>query len=147
MSEREGMREGVRGLWERLRGDEGESSIAVLLLVPVIMLAGFGLTVDWAGKVRASEEAVTLAQQAARAGVNAGLYGGSGKGDATLDRGQAHRGVVQFMGSTGAEYTVSTTNTSVIVNVTVDYEPKFIPAGTLQGTGHGEASAQSVSDQ
>ena len=44
-----------------LRREDGESSFLVLLLVPVIVLVGFGLSVDWAGKVRASEEAVTIA--------------------------------------------------------------------------------------
>ena len=36
-----------------LRREDGESSFLVLLLVPVIVLVGFGLSVDWAGKVRA----------------------------------------------------------------------------------------------
>ena len=35
-------------LWGRLRGEVGESSIGLVLLAPVVLLAGFGLTHDWA---------------------------------------------------------------------------------------------------
>ena len=72
--------------------EHGESSLLVLMLVPIIVLVGFGIGIDWNGKVRASEEAVTIAHQAARAGANAGTTAGAARGeDITLDRAAAAR--------------------------------------------------------
>lgn len=138
-----GMPSWMRRVREALGSERGESSIFLVMLVPIIFAVGVGLTFDWAGKVRATEEAVVLAQQAARAGVNAGLYGDSGAGTAAqLDRGQATRATQAFLAQAGASGVVTTTNEKVRVEVTVDYEPRFIPTGTLHGRGTGEASAR-----
>lgn len=125
-------------LMNRLRDDAGESSILILLLVPIVLLAGYGLSVDWAGKVRASEEAVTIAMQAARSGANAGVDSAAGEGEEVrLNRAEAYRAAQAFISQSGASGTVTTTDTQVSVNVTVDYTPKFIPVGTLTGEGTG----------
>lgn len=122
----------------RLRDDAGESSILVLLLVPVVLLIAYGLSVDWAGKVRASEEAVTIALQAARSGANAGIDSAAGEGEGVqLNRAEARRAAQAFLSQSGATGTVTVTNTQVIVDAAVDYTPKFIPVGTLSGEGTG----------
>lgn len=120
--------------------EHGESSLLVLMLVPVIVLAGFGLGIDWNGKVRASEEAVTIAHQAARAGANAGITAGAGRGeDVQLDRAAASRAAQGMITEAGATGTVNITPTQVTVNVEVPYTPKFIPTGVLTGRGQGTA--------
>lgn len=121
--------------------EHGESSLLVLMLVPVIVLAGFGLGIDWNGKVRASEEAVTIAHQAARAGANAGITAGAALGDdVQLDRAAAARAAQGMIAEAGATGTVNVTSTKVTVNVEVPYTPRFIPTGVL--TGHGQGTAQ-----
>ena len=124
-----------------LRREDGESSFLVLLLVLVNVLVGFGLSVDWAGKDLASEEAVTIALQAARSGANAGVQAAAAEGEEVqLDRAEAARAAQQFLAQSGATGTVRTTNTKVTVDVTVEYHPKFIPVGVLTGQGTGTSS-------
>ena len=96
-------------LWGRLRGEVGESSIGLVLLAPIVLLAGFGLTHDWAGKVQASEQAVTIAQQAARAGANAGAVGelGSSGKASKLNTAKASRAAQEFLNRSGVQGTVS----------------------------------------
>lgn len=134
----------LHALWTRLRtwlrSETGESAVGLVLLVPVILLAGFGLTHDWAGKVRASSEAVTIAQQAARAGANAGAQADVGSAEvSTLNPAQASQAARDYLARTGAEGTVHATATAVTVNVTVSYQPKFLPLGSLEGKGEGTA--------
>ncbi|MCV7576382.1 hypothetical protein AB0O26_09855 [Micrococcus luteus] len=128
-------------LWGRLRGEVGESSIGLVLLAPVVLLAGFGLTHDWAGKVQASEQAVTIAQQAARAGANAGAAGelGSSGKASKLNTAKASQAAQEFLNRSGAQGTVSVDPRQVRVSATVDYQPKFLPVGPLQGHGEGTA--------
>ena len=121
--------------------EHGESSLLVLMLVPIIVLVGFGIGIDWNGKVRASEEAVTIAHQAARAGANAGTTAGAARGeDITLDRAAAARAAQGMIAEAGATGTVNVTPTKVTVDVDVPYTPRFIPTGVL--TGHGQGTAQ-----
>ena len=121
--------------------ERGESPIALVILAPLLLMAAFGLTHDWGGKVRAAEEAVAVAQQAARAGVDAGTQAAAAKsGKVRLDRYQAERAARRFIERAGVQGTVTTTADRVAVEVTVDYEPKFLPVGTLHGRGSGEAT-------
>ena len=131
-------------LWDRLRAwlrrDDGDSAVALVIIVPMLMLATFGLTHDWAGKVRASEEAVTIAQQAARAGANAGAQAKVSSGKAvTLDRAAAQRAAQAYLARSGAQGSVSVNAREVSVSTTVDYHPQFLPVGTLHGRGEGTA--------
>lgn len=133
--------DGRRAGLAHVADERGESSIGLLLLVPALLLAGFGLTVDWAGKVQASEQAVVVAQQAARAGANAGASGdlGSSAEQSRLDTVRARQAAQEFLAGSGAQGTVAVTATQVTVNATVTYQPKFLPVGPLEGEGQGAA--------
>ena len=129
----------VVGRWAG--SERAEAPIALVILAPILLLASFGLTHDWGGKVRAAEEAVAVAEQAARAGVDAGTQAGAAKsGRVRLDRYQAERAARRFIERAGVQGTVTTGADRVAVEVTVDYEPKFLPVGTLHGRGSGEAT-------
>lgn len=128
--------------WVRLSDQRGESSaIGLMLLVPVLMLLGVGLTYDWSGKVRASEEAVAVAQQAARAGADAGAASSMTASSASsVNPARARQGAADFLARAGVEGSVSIVGDQVIVSTTVPYQAKFLPVGTLMGRG--EASAE-----
>lgn len=130
-----------RSLWSRLRGESGDSAVGLVILVPIVLMAGFGLTYDWAGKVRASEEAVTVAQQAARAGANAGAVGelGSSGEQSKINAVKARQAAQEFLNRSGAQGTVSVNGQQVQVSATVLYQPKFLPVGPLEGRGKGSS--------
>lgn len=121
--------------------------VAVIVLLPAVLLIAFSLTYDWSGKVRASEEAVAVAQQAARAGVNEGMapdthQGGVGAAP-SLDPAAARQGAQAFLTQAGVQGTVSVTGDRVVVTTQVDYQPKYLTmVGTLTGKGRGEASPE-----
>lgn len=129
-----------------LSGQRGEASaIALVFLVPVLVMLGVGLTYDWSGKVRASEEAVAVAQQAARAGADAGAASSISSAAVTsINPAKARQGAVEFLAQAGVEGSVTILGEQVVVTTTVPYQARFLPVGTL--TGRGEASAELASN-
>ena len=102
--------------------------VAVIVLLPAVLLIAFSLTYDWSGKVRASEEAVAVAQQAARAGVNEGMAPDThqgGVGAPSLDPAAARQGAQAFLTQAGVQGTVSVTGDRVVVTTQVDYPVSY----------------------
>ena len=121
------------------RAEHGDSSIMLLLIVPVLFLL-IGLIVDGGGKIQADEEATLIAQSAARAGVNAAVLP-TVSGRVRISSSQAVSAAHAYLARAGVDGHATASTSGVSVTAYVDYRPKLLPLGTLRGEGRGRAEA------
>jgi Flp pilus assembly protein TadG len=125
----------------RLARERGDAAVAFVLLVPVLILV-VGLVVDGAGQIKASEQATTIAQGAARAGANGGVSAKlPSSGAANISAGQAINAANQYLAASGITGNVEVNGRTVTVTAHKDYKTKFLSmfVGTLTGKGTGSA--------
>jgi len=125
------------GAARRSRGDRGNVSLFVVLLLPALMLAA-GLVLDGGRQIQARREAHGIAAAAARAGVQLSsdeVYGGG------LDAGQAASRARAELGRLGGSGSVAVNGTTVTVTVTAGVDYVLLPGS---GSVSQRASASPV---
>lgn len=121
--------------------ERGDSALAFVLLVPVLVLV-VGLVVDGAGQMQAAEQATVIAQSAARAGANGGASAKlPSSGAANISAGQAIRAANNYLSAAGVSGIVAVSGQTVTVTASKTYSTKFLSmfVGTLTGKGTGSA--------
>lgn len=124
---------------QRQPGDRGAVTIFLVVAVFALMLA-IGLVVDAGAKIRATQRAEGLAEEMARAGGQAVLFGDDNCGTPCLDNGAAAQAALNYIGSVGDGVTggiLGTTETTLQVQVTVPYDTVFL---SLIGIGSGSVT-------
>lgn len=92
--------------------------------VAILILAG--VTLDGGGRVQTMQEALSIAQSAARSGTNAAT-GQSMNGDAfDLNPGMAIAAAESYLSQAGVDGTVTIDGDTVTVTVTTTYETRLI---------------------
>ncbi|MQS16476.1 hypothetical protein F7Q99_30850 [Streptomyces kaniharaensis] len=139
-----------RRLTDRLGGgrDAGSIGLWCAILVPALLLI-IGLTIDGGGKIRATERANRIAQEAARSGGQQLDAGKAIPGKAiVVDPDKAVASAMSYLSANGATGTAYATDGGRKLFVRVDgpaYRTKFF---SLMGVGelavHGEATATLV---
>ncbi|MEE1782707.1 pilus assembly protein [Streptomyces sp. SP17BM10] len=130
------------------RRDTGSIALWCAILVPALLLI-IGLTIDGGGKIRATERANRIAQEAARTGGQQLDAGQAIPGKAiVVDPGKAVAAATAYLAANGATGTASVEDGGRKLYVKVDgpaYRTKFF---SLMGIGeldvHGEATATLV---
>ncbi|MGW1894134.1 pilus assembly protein TadG-related protein [Streptomyces sp. NPDC002004] len=142
---------GVRvwGTWWCRRGSrlDDRGGVTVFVAVCVVALIGIiGVAVDGGGKLRATERADYVADEAARAGGQAINPAQAVTGKAiVVDPQDAQAAAQAYLRSAGATGTVGVSGDGKTLTVTVtgSYSTKFLPVvgiGSLSVTGHGKAT-------
>lgn len=127
----------------RLRGDGGALSLFVAISA-VAMLTIVGLVVDGGARLRAIENADALAQEAARAGGEQIDQAAALQGTLKVDPVAAASAAQAYLTQNNIPCSgcVQTTDTTVTVDVTTDYQTLLlgiVGLGTLSVHGHGSA--------
>jgi hypothetical protein len=100
--------------------------IPLVLILAVAMVIIAGVVVDGDGKTQTLQQALTIAQGAARAGTNAAT-GNAVNGDAfTLSSDAAITAAENYLHDTAATGTAQVTGDQVIVTVNLTYTPKIL---------------------
>ncbi|MCZ7458213.1 TadE/TadG family type IV pilus assembly protein [Streptomyces sp. WMMC940] len=126
-------------------GDRGSVSIYVAIVL-VGLLVMIGIAVDGGGKMRATERADALAQEAARAGGQQLDAGDAITADRiAVDPAAASAAALDYLRQAGANGTVAVSDGGKTLSVTVtgEYRTRFLPVIGVSGmpvTGHGSAT-------
>lgn len=100
--------------------------IPLTLILAVAMMVIAGIVVDGDGKTRTVQQALTIAEGAARAGTNAAT-GNAINGDAfTLSPTAASSAANTYIAAAGADGEVSIRDNQVIVTIRLDYQPAIL---------------------
>lgn len=125
--------------------DRGSISIyAAIVLVGLLVI--IGISVDGGGKMRATERADSLAQEAARAGGQELNAGDAIAGDKiAVDPAAARAAALDYLRQAGARGTVTVSDDGKTLTVTVDgqYRTRFLSVIGVTGmsvTGHADAT-------
>ncbi|MFI2373173.1 TadE/TadG family type IV pilus assembly protein [Streptomyces sp. NPDC018833] len=128
-----------------VKDDRGSISIyAAIVLVGLIVM--IGIAVDGGGKMRATERADALAQEAARAGGQELDAGDAITADRiAVDPTAARAAALDYLRQAGARGTVTVSDDGKTLTITVDgeYRTRFLPVIGVTGmsvTGHGSAT-------
>ncbi|CAL9343603.1 TadE/TadG family type IV pilus assembly protein [Nocardiopsis dassonvillei] len=115
----------------RRTDDKGQVSAFVAILVAAFILC-LGLVTDGGGLMRARNEAATLAQEAARAGVQQLDWSSyrEGTNEVALDPAAASAAAQSFLSAAGATGTVAVSGDTVTVTCSVDYSFTLLPMGS-----------------
>ncbi|MGQ4487695.1 TadE/TadG family type IV pilus assembly protein [Streptomyces sp. SAS_281] len=128
----------------RLRQDTGSVSLYAAIVV-VGMLVMIGIAVDGGGKMRATERADAIAQEAARTGGQEIDAGQAITGeDIVADPGAARAAALDYLAAAGAHgsVAVSEDGKKLTVTVTGAYRTRFLPVlGVTEMPVTGHASA------
>ncbi|MBT2418022.1 hypothetical protein J7F01_08815 [Streptomyces sp. ISL-22] len=126
-------------------GDRGSVSIyAAIVLVGLLVM--IGIAVDGGGKMRATERADALAQEAARAGGQQLDAGDAITADRiAVDPVAARAAALDYLRQAGAKGTVAVSGDGKTLTVTVagQYSTRFLPVigvTSMSVTGHGSAT-------
>ncbi|MDZ5146339.1 pilus assembly protein TadG-related protein [Microbacterium testaceum] len=105
----------------------------------VVMLLLAGLVVDGGGKTQTLQQAMTIAQSAARAGTNAAA-GNSINGDAfNISTQTAVAAAENYLAAAGVEGTATVAGDTVTVTVTMTYHPRILAIVDLPVRATGSA--------
>ncbi|MFJ3825998.1 TadE/TadG family type IV pilus assembly protein [Streptomyces nodosus] len=127
------------------RGDRGSVSIYVAIVL-VGLLVMIGIAVDGGGKMRATERADALAQEAARAGGQQLDAGDAITADRiAVDPAAARAAALDYLRQAGAKGMVDVSGDARTLTVTVTgkYSTRFLPVigvTDMSVTGHGSAT-------
>jgi len=115
----------------RRTDDRGQTTAFVAILASAFLLC-LGLVTDGGGLLRARNEAATLAQEAARAGVQQLDWASyrEGTSEVALDPSAASAAAQSFLNAAGATGTVSVSGDTVIVTCSVGYSFTLLPGGS-----------------
>jgi len=106
-----------------------------------------GWVVDGGGQLTAHQQATTLAQDAARVGVNSITGQAVSNGTTRVDQTAARAAALQYVAAAGADATVSVTPDTIEVTVTTTYQAKFAQyIGLTTLTAKATASAQLIDE-
>jgi len=111
--------------------DRGQTTAFVAILVAAFLVC-LGLVTDGGGLLRARNEAATLAQEAARAGVQQLDWASYREGttEVALDPSAASAAAQSFLNAAGATGTVSVSGDTVTVTCSVGYSFTLLPMGS-----------------
>jgi Flp pilus assembly protein TadG len=111
--------------------DRGQTTAFVAILASAFLLC-LGLVTDGGGLLRARNEAATLAQEAARAGVQQLDWSSyrEGTSEVALDPSAASAAAQSFLSAAGATGTVAVSGDTVTVTCSVDYSFTLLPMGS-----------------
>ncbi|MCY9785175.1 pilus assembly protein TadG-related protein [Nocardiopsis sp. EMB25] len=129
-------------LTERWRGqDEGQASVFLLMLVPVVMIV-FALVWEAGQMLVAKAELLSVAHSAARAGAHqldgsASLAGGS----PVLDADRASQAALDHLGSAGLGGQVVVEDNRVVVLARSTFTPALLPVGSREIEAEATATA------
>lgn len=131
----------------RTTDDRGQVSAFVAVLASAFLLC-LGLVVDGGGMLQARREASTLAQEAARVGVQNLDWGAyrDGAEDVPVDGAAAVAAAQGFLNSAGVGGTVTVAGNSVTVTSSVSYSYVLVPFGstTVESTATARPYTQSI---
>lgn len=115
----------------RRTDDRGQTTAFVAILAAAFILC-LGLVTDGGGLMRARNEAATLAQEAARAGVQQLDWSSyrEGTSEVALDASAASAAAQSFLSAAGATGTVAVSGDTVTVTCSVDYSFTLLPMGS-----------------
>ncbi|ADH66668.1 MULTISPECIES: TadE/TadG family type IV pilus assembly protein [Nocardiopsis] len=115
----------------RRTDDRGQTTAFVAILASAFLLC-LGLVTDGGGLMRARNEAATLAQEAARAGVQQLDWSSyrEGTNEVALDPSAASAAAQSFLNAAGATGTVAVSGDTVTVTCSVDYSFTLLPMGS-----------------
>ncbi len=126
------------------RGDQGSISLFLIILLPALLCLA-GLVIDGGTKLRAAENAISIAQEAARAG--AGMVDRStayATGRFVVDQAQAIAAARAYLAAAGTPGTVTAAGPNAIrVTVTITEQPavlSLIGVGPMTSTGQATAN-------
>ena len=114
-------------------------------LIALVLITVIGITVDLTGQVNAQQRAHDLAQQAGRTAANQVQAAQIMRGQSPqIDTAAARAAAGAYLAAAGVEGTVRITGpTSLSVNVSVEYQPRFLGAiGVGAKTVSGHATIQ-----
>ncbi|MEV2279426.1 pilus assembly protein TadG-related protein [Nocardiopsis sp. NPDC049922] len=126
-------------LWRR--GDQGQASVFLLMLVPVVMIV-FALVWEAGQMLVAKAELLSVAHSAARAGAHqldgaASLAGGS----PVLDAAEASQAALDHLGSAGLGGQVVVEDNRVVVLAHTTHTPDLLPIGAREIEAEAAAAA------
>lgn len=128
---------------DRRRDEHGSTSLFFVVIV-IALFAVTGLVVDGGGKIRALQDANSIANEAARAGGQALRAAPAVEGSGAVIEPQAARQAAQtYLNTAGVNGTVDIVNgTRLRVTVTTHYDPVFLDligaGGRMTTTGTAE---------
>ena len=114
-------------------------------LIALVLITVIGITVDLTGQVNAQQRAHDLAQQAGRTAANQVQAAQIMRGQSPqIDTAAARAAAGAYLAAAGVEGTVRITGpASLSVNVSVEYQPRFLGAiGVGAKTVSGDATIQ-----
>lgn len=135
----------MNGPARRLRGERGMANALIIVAFTGVMLLAAGLAHDGSRVLAARREAVDVADQAARAGVQAVDAGAVRAGRVELDAAAAVAEADRFVRAAGYQGTVAWTGERLRVSVTIPVDlPLLSATGLSSTTVTGEGSARIV---
>ena len=135
----------MNGPARRLRGERGMANALIIIAFTGVMLLAAGLAHDGSRVLAARREAVDVADQAARAGVQAVDAGAVRAGRVELDAAAAVAEADRFVRAAGYQGTVAWTGERLRVSVTIPVDlPLLSATGLSSTTVTGEGSARIV---
>ena len=128
-----------------IHGARGTANVLILVAMTGVMLLAAGLAFDGSRVLAARREAVDVASQAARAGVQAIDEGSVRAGAVAVDPAEAVAAAVRFVRGTGHRGSATLDGDVVVVDVQIDVAlPLFSAAGVSSTTVTGRSSARIV---
>lgn len=135
----------MNGPARRLRGERGMANALIIVAFTGVMLLAAGLAHDGSRVLAARREAVDVADQAARAGVQAVDAGAVRAGRVEVDAAAAVAEADRFVRAAGYQGTVAWTGERLRVSVTIPVDlPLLSATGLSSTTVTGEGSARIV---
>jgi hypothetical protein len=129
----------------RLRGSRGTANALIIVAFTGVMLIAAGLAHDGSRVLAARREAVDVADQAARAGVQAVDAGAARAGRVSVDAAAAVAEANRFVQAAGFHGSAAWTGDRLRVTVTIPVDlPLLSSAGLSSTTVTGEGSARIV---
>jgi hypothetical protein len=129
----------------RLRGSRGTANALIIVAFAGVMLIAAGLAHDGSRVLAARREAVDVADQAARAGVQAVDAGAARAGRVSVDAAAAVAEANRFVQAAGFHGSAAWTGDRLRVTVTIPVDlPLLSSAGLSSTTVTGEGSARIV---
>jgi hypothetical protein len=129
----------------RLRGSRGTANALIIVTFTGVMLLAAGLAHDGSRVLAARREAVDVADQAARAGVQAVDLGAARAGRVDVDAASAVAEADRFVQAAGYQGSAAWTGDRLRVTVTIPVDlPLLSAAGMSSTTVTGEGSARIV---
>ncbi|TDQ55097.1 pilus assembly protein TadG-related protein [Actinorugispora endophytica] len=127
-------RDRIRARNRRRGEDSGQVTAFVVVMASAFILC-LALVIEGGGALRAKNNAMTIAQEAARVGAQQLDWAAYRSGTVQIDAAAASQAAQGFLSTSGATGTVTVNGDTVTVTASLSYDSAMLPMGnTVDGT-------------